>query len=319
MKIWLNFLVALTLAFGVTTLACDGSSSDGDDDVVAADEDVAESNLTGDVEEETPDTAGGCTDECDPLGTQQCVDNATYQVCINQGECLAWGPGMPCIEGQDCNTNTGYCGTDDCFDECANTGVKTCSNEGDKVIECQQAQTGCNVLAVTQTCADNQSCVAGECKDGEPVGDNDCINIVKCVAGCQTQQCAQACATNASQAGIEAYNAMGQCAQTTCAQFTTAAAQQQCVIANCGDAWTGCVGPWGTDSCLTILQCAAACANADCQFTCLTAGSEDAQLKLWATQVCMEANCLDCGQDANCQQTCAQNNCANEYMACQTG
>jgi hypothetical protein len=319
MKTWQIFLVAATLAFGVAILACDGSST-GDEDVVAED-DAPASSITGDVED-TPDSAGGCSDECGPIGSQQCVDAGNYQVCINDGECLAWGPGMPCIEGQECNTNTGYCGSDDCFDECANAGVKTCTKEGDKVMECQQAQTGCNVLNVMQTCADNQTCSNGECKDGEiRGGDNDCLDIVKCVAGCQNQQCAEGCGTNASQAGIEAYNAMGQCAQTTCAQFTTFAAQQQCIVASCGDSWTGCVGPWGTGTCLAMLQCAGACGpNPNCQFDCLVQGTQAAQNALWATQACMEANCLQqCGQDQTCLENCAGQSCGNEYMACQNG
>ncbi len=319
MKSWQILLVAVALTFGVTILACDGSSTGGDD--VVAEDDVPDNNLTGDVEE-TDDSTAGCNDKCDPIGSQQCADGTTYQVCINDGECLAWGPAMPCIEGQACNNATGYCGGDDCLDECATAGVKTCTKEGDKVMECQQAQTGCNVLNVTQTCADNQTCLNGECKDGEVRGgDNDCLEIVKCSATCQDQQCVQGCAANATQEGIEAYNAMGQCAQTTCAQHTTAAAQQQCIVANCSEAWTGCVGPWGTNTCMGMLQCAQGCGmDASCQFDCLVQGTQAAQNALWATQACMEANCLQqCGQDQTCLQNCAQQSCAAEYMACQTG
>lgn len=319
MKIWRISMVVALLAFGISVMACDGGSSDGTNDVAVAD-DVTENPGTDDVEGSV-DSLSGCTDKCGPIGTQQCIDSANYQVCINVGECLEWGPGMPCIEGQDCNTNTGYCGSDDCFDECASKGFKTCSNEGDKVMECQEAATGCNILAVLQTCADNEACENGECKKGVVVSDNDCLDIVKCVAGCQNQQCAQGCAANASQAGVEAYNAMGQCAQTTCAQFTLAAAQQQCIIANCSNEWTGCVGPWGTNTCMGMLQCAQGCgANASCQFDCLVLGSQAAQNALWATQACMEANCLQqCGQDQTCLQNCAQQSCMNEYLACQTG
>ena len=319
MKIWHIMMIVALLAFGISGLGCDNGSSDGTDDVATAD-DVAENPGTGDVEESI-DSLDGCTDKCGPIGTQQCADSTNYQVCINDGDCLNWGTAMPCIAGQECNVNTGYCGSDDCFDECASKGLKTCTEEGDKVMECQEAATGCNILAVLQTCADTETCENGECKTAEGGGDTDCLDIVKCVAGCQTQQCAQGCAATATQAGVQAYNAMGQCAQTTCAQFTKAAVQQQCIVANCSNEWTGCVGPWGTDTCTGMLQCANGCgANASCQFDCLVQGSEAAQNTLWATQACMETNCLqECGQDQPCLESCAQQNCANEYLACQTG
>jgi hypothetical protein len=320
MKFWRMFVLATLLAFGLALANCDGGDNgdeNGKEDVVAG-EDVPENNLTGDVEEPGED-AEGCTNECGPIGAQECVDGTNYQVCTAVGTCLAWGTPMPCLEGQTCNAATGQCeGGETCQNECANVGVKTCTKEGDKVLECQAGGNGCNVLVELETCTGGQTCQNGACAGGG-TGDNDCIEIIKCSATCQTQQCVQGCAENATQAGIDAYNAMGMCVQNSCGQYANSGAgSQKCLVESCSAEWAGCVGPYGTNGCMAVLQCASGCgANGDCQLECILAGSEDAQLKLWDMQYCLETNCSQCGQDQNCYQQCAQQSCMNEVMACQ--
>jgi hypothetical protein len=319
MKLWQILTLVAFVALALTVAACDGGSDgteNGNADVVA--EDDAAQSLTGDATDD-PD-GSGCTNECEPIGTQQCVDGSNYQVCAPEGTCLAWGPAMPCQQGENCNAATGLCGSGECADECANVGVKTCTKEGDKVMECLVGQDGCKVLSVSATCAADETCDNGECKAGQ-AGTNDCIDIVKCSSTCQNQACVEQCASTATQAGIDAFIAMNQCGSANCSQYAQApAALQKCLISTCGATWTACVGPWGTNTCMGMLQCAQGCGvNADCQLDCLLTGSEAAQIALWDVQACMEANCSQCGQDQTCLQTCAQQNCMNEYMTCQQG
>lgn len=319
MKLWKILVVTAAAAMAMALVACDNGDGDGNDpmDVVAGD-DVPENNLTGDVADD-PDGAGGCTNECEPIGAQQCVDGSNYQVCAPEGSCLVWGPSMPCLEGTACNAATGQCGDGTCNDECANVGVKTCTKDGAAVMECQQGGAGCKVLVELQTCGDGETCENGACVGGG-TGENDCIDIVKCSATCQNEACVQQCASTASQAGVDAYLAMNQCGATNCAQFQqTPAAMQECLISTCGNEWSGCVGGWGTNTCMGMLQCAQGCGmDANCQLDCLISGSEAAQISLWGVQACMEANCSQCGQDQNCYQQCAQQSCMTEYMACQS-
>jgi len=321
MKLMRRITIAVILSFGFMLANCDTSSLDDEDAAtVEPGEDVKEAE--GDAAEEPEDDAfEGCTAQCDIAGKQSCVDGTNYQVCMPEGLCLVWGDPIPCMEGQTCNTETGMCQAGgECNNECITAGVKTCSKDGASVMECQQGQDGCNKLAEIEICPGGQTCENGACTTGGGGEGSDCVNIIKCASSCTNQACVDGCAQQSSQAGVDAYNNMGMCAQQSCgAVLDKPAASQKCIIENCGDQWTGCVGPWGTNTCIGMTQCAQGCADGSCQVDCLISGSQAGQVALWGVQACLEANCGHCGQmDQQCLQTCAEQNCMNEMMACQT-
>lgn len=325
MKLMRLTTVAALFAFGLMFANCD--TSDSDKDVAAVEEDVeAEDDVAGEAEDDVAgepeeDVFVGCVAECDIIGKQACVDGNNYHVCVPDSNCLVWGDSIPCTEGQTCNVTTGMCevGTA-CQDECITVGVKTCTNDAAGVMECQQGEDGCKKLVEIEICAGGKACENGECTTGGGGDDTDCLGIVKCSSTCTNQACVEGCAQQSSQAGIDAYNLMGTCAQQSCgAVLDKAAASQKCIVENCGAQWTGCVGPWGTNTCIGMTQCAQGCADGACQVDCLVSGSQAGQIALWGVQACLEANCGNCNPtDQQCLQTCAEQNCMNEMMACQT-
>jgi len=328
-----GLMVGLVVVFGLAgALACDTGNGDDKNEEPGKDltEEEGEDAVTqdgqggGDVVEEENNVQGdvsGCSDECATVGLSECVDGGGFRVC-NTGAsgCLEWSADQPCPEFKLCKQETGMCEDIEppCEDECveADIGKTGCSDDGAWVTECQKLVDGCLMYEPVESCTAPATCVDGACSGGEA---NDCIEIIYCSAGCTTQQCGEACLDQASVEGQAAYAAIEQCAQAQCAAFgAKPAAMQECVVKNCGDVWTGCLGDWGTVTCFGIMQCVGGCGNdAACQVDCLASGSEKGQIAIMGVQRCLEEKCAQCGQDQNCYQTCAQTSCSAELMTCQ--
>jgi hypothetical protein len=319
MKIWRISILAVATLFFVSTVGCFDEVKDKLDETFGDLTSQPDQTRTPDDDAVgQPDDVGECQTECETLGQSECVDGTSYRTCTLEGVCQVWSTSLLCPEEQDCNAETGQCEMPSmCQNECANVGIKTCSNDGN-VVECKVDDDGCNVLAEVEICEEGKNCVNGECIGGG--GENDCLELVKCSGSCTNDACVQQCAQSASQAGVEAYNSMSTCAQGSCADvMNKPAAQSLCIVQSCPEQWTGCVGPWGSTGCMAMLQCAQGCgANAACQTDCLVQGTQVAQVNLWIMQACLEENCTQCGQDQNCFQTCAQEHCMQEVMACQS-
>jgi hypothetical protein len=200
-------------------------------------------------------------------------------------------------------------------DDCVNVGEKSCSPDGLAVMECQQAGE-CKQLVQIEVCAAPAACEAGACV---AASSEACKQIVMCGSGCGgNQACVQNCYDISTPEGKTAYEALQTCGTSKCAGQTSAATQSKCIVQNCPDQWTGCVGPWGTGNCLGILNCAKACANAACQVECVFAADQSSQLLFWDFQICASDKCLQqcSGQDANACQQCIMANCMASATAC---
>ena len=278
----------------------------------------------GDFDMTEPDDDAGmaCTNECNPIGESTCVDDGNYKVCQPDGTCLAWGTAIPCLADETCDAETGQCkSTATCQDECVVEGAMSCQGET-SVLECQMGQDGCKHQMVIQNCTNNTTCQAGECKGGGG-GDGGCGDIFLCQGDCgQNQQCAQGCVTQADATAQGDYQTVATCMQGTCGQFQNSTSKLfLCTLQSCSDQWGTCIGGYGADGCTAALQCAQGCGmDAGCQFQCIFDGSQAGQTAIWDMQACFEDNCSHCAQtDQQCLQTCAQQSCAQEMMACQTG
>ncbi len=313
-------VLAMSAVAGMIIVSCD-SGDDGEKlpgkDVKQA-EDVSGDDATttppGDVTE--GDQVDTCTNECPLVGKTECVSDTTFHACgPNADACLVWGPAEACPANGKCDTATGAC-LAGCVDDCTTEGVKSCSQDGTAVMECKVGVDGCKHLSSVETCEAPAACVDGACSGGNP-GGNDCKDIIICSQTCQNQACVEGCMQKSSKAGQDAFLALNQCGATACGTETQPAASQSCIMNNCGNEWTGCVGPWGSSGCVEMIQCANGCGmDADCQMDCLLDGSQKATLALWELQACLEANCSQCGNDQQCYQTCVQQKCMTEYQAC---
>jgi hypothetical protein len=80
----------------------DGDAEDGDSEELDAGPDAgdAEDGGSEDGDDGSADD-GGCTDECGPVGVQECIDITSYHVCEDADGCLKWGLSISC-ECQQC-------------------------------------------------------------------------------------------------------------------------------------------------------------------------------------------------------------------------
>jgi len=317
--------------FGLAIISCDSGDKDNDENGEDAkvtedilDQDDApvtrpDTRVEKDVEVPDKDVPiEQCIPECTAAGAQECVDAASFHVCMpNEKACLVWGVAQACAQDEECNQENGLCeAVQACQDECGKSGEKSCSEDLAWVLLCELAADGCLKWTQFESCQAPQTCADGACG----AGDNDCADILVCSASCQTEQCINNCMSQSSEAGQGLYMTFMECAGNQCSQITAPSAQQQCIFDMCGEHWATCVGDWGEMGCMGILQCAQPCGmDAECQFDCLLQGSQAGHNALWALQTCLEAKCGDCApNDSACLQKCVEEKCPTEMMTCQT-
>jgi len=149
----------------------------------------------------------------------------------------------------------------------------------------------------------------------------DCRNILICRAGCgYDEPCKQQCVDTATAAGQQAFLAVQNCALASCeAMAAIQATLQLCIVDVCEVQWETCLGGWGELSCSEMQACALACADEECRWGCLLAGTAPGQDLFWALQSCAVMNCqAQCGTDQDCLIDCAQGPCANLVAQCPT-
>ena len=282
-----------------------------------------------------PDGCGGSCGTCPGShdvcqgGQCFCVPDCGEKACGSDGCGGSCGtcPGAQdvCLGGQcvcvpDCGGKV--CGPDGCGGSCG-----TCSGNQE---QCEAGQCICIPYCFEKDCGQDgcggscgdceidEKCDLGQCRTIGEKG--DCEDILLCAVECTVyQECIDDCFDIASIMGQDAYDAMVECANTTCAAFPDgSAAKHLCLIQFCPGPWSDCLGGWGDRDCLWILQCLPGCAgDRPCQWSCIFSGTEDAQELYWKAQVCVSNNCSYCGNDAACIQPCVEMYCAKEILTCE--
>ncbi len=264
-------------------------------------------------------TQGSCVDDC---AGKECGDDGCG------GSCGACPPFYyECVAGQcvstcepDCVGKE--CGSDGCEGSCGNCPAGKHCEVGICVSDClpQCAGKECGADGCggqCGVCSPGEECVGDICvAPGNPA---DCELVLSCLIGCPNySECIGDCLALASPAGQVAYDDMLSCSVQKCPQYDDGTPQAQyCVLTQCTQDWNTCIGGWGNLGCNAILQCAANCNTAECQWDCIFNGSQAGQQVFWAMQVCFDEQCGSCGQDGGCWQTCIPQKCSAQLAACQ--
>jgi hypothetical protein len=182
--------------------------------------------------------------------------------------------------------------------------------------EKQCGPDGCG--AQCGVCEDWETCDADLCvPTGEP---GDCADILLCAVACEVYgDCIDACLDESTFEGKKAYDSMTDCSDATCAAFENGSAPKQlCLVQACPDPWSVCIGGWGVQDCLGILNCLPGCkGQRPCQWECIFAATDEAQELFWITQTCVEFHCAECGDDSACLDACISTNCLTELLTCE--
>jgi len=113
-----------------------------------------------------------CTNDCSPLGLQQCFGN-DFKTCgqYDSDACLDWSTLTNCGSGKICDS--GQCVSEQtCQDECV-YGSKTC--EGDEYKVCGDFDSdSCSEWSQVTSCSYGQVCVNGQCTTPPPTCQNEC-------------------------------------------------------------------------------------------------------------------------------------------------
>lgn len=323
--------VSLVLAFGATFISCDdGGDSNDPGDAKTEQTTIPEGDVVDQGGEtrtvpkidaiDNPDDeikVPECTNQCTPAFAQECVGDASFRVCSpDEQNCLAWQEAQLCPPEQKCNAETGVCqAAEVCLDECEKTGLKGCGPDGIWITDCQLGDDGCRHWEQLESCTPAQ-CVDGACGSGG----EECTGILTCSSGCQTEACVQNCMSPASQPAQDQYMDLMVCASDECSQFQAEPMKlQACMYAQCGEYWADCVGGWGEQGCIEVLNCAGDCGmDGACQGACFVEGTQQGLIDLFDLQACLQEKCVpDCGNDQNCLQNCLMDECTDEAMACE--
>lgn len=172
----------------------------------------------------TAGSAGSGTATCDvPLGGEcgSCASNSccdSWDACASNADCTSFMSCFlncqdeACANACQAQNPTGAqafqpfvsCLSNSCESECFEDG------DGSGQITCEQVKLGsasCTTCMQGGCCSEMESCF----------NDQACLTLNNCLAGCQgNEACQQGCGSKADQATIAKFNAISQCAQSTC-------------------------------------------------------------------------------------------------------
>jgi len=253
-----------------------------------------------------------CTSRCD-AGDQQC-----FEGCFSAANSAC----------QDCYSDAVYtCITDNCDQEQSN--YRECViNNGCLTPEC--IETNCGDLGqsisvcLQQNATDDTGAVCstqlGECFDGEL----SCEGLNTCLGNCSDENCSAECWDRTTTEGQSGFDALGQCYQTNCVEYTEAQDIDECLTRHCESELNACFGPPPpqTLSCSQMWYCIASCNAKECRQDCFAAGLDDAQEAFLSVADCVfpENGSSPC-DTASFQSwgdvvQCAQDNCPAEWSRC---
>ncbi len=217
----------------VTAFAC-GSTTPDNGDVVDPGDAVDQDTSTEDVQGDVADTGDDCPyppfpapgDPCmictcgdDPEGPPECSPVEIGTACESDNCCLGATTCQACPEGEDCETSGLVC-TGDSFVSCddedpCTDDIPVCEED---ICACTQAPAadGTACIADENKCTDGDTCVAGECEQGELLDldamaeGNVCLQYV-CIKGEAVETFISGQCTDDNECTTGDHCALGQC------------------------------------------------------------------------------------------------------------
>ncbi len=205
----------------------------------------------------------------------------------------------------------------DCINQCPETTIQTCAQD----CLSQGSTDGANQVIALSECINNQcpqgdqNCIQTQCSNEistcesgttttnppTPSGQTlDCKGLLICLSICQDQACQNNCASQATQEGLQTYDAVANCYQTNQCQ------DEACLDMNCATEYQACVPPVNL-SCADALNCLLACDQNDeiCQYSCYLDAQDSAVTPLndylgcLNMQQCDSLDCAACSTQAS--------------------
>lgn len=108
---------------------------------------------------------GPCQNECDQVELKKCANENSYQICGNYDadSCLEWGSIINCPSNTICQNGSCIQRVEPCQDECAQTGIRRCSNDDYQI--CGNYDTdSCLEWSSVINCPQNTTCQNGICE-----------------------------------------------------------------------------------------------------------------------------------------------------------
>ena len=278
--------------------------------------------------DETVCADGACIGICDvelpcaTPGQKKCEGNKV-QACVEAAPgCAGWMTEKSCTASQTCKE--GACVSAvacPAATKCTKLGDMKCDGTGKAVLGCEPlpADPSCLQWTTEKTCAGSQVCQDGACVIE---GSLTCSELIGCLGSCQTPSCETDCQATATADGLGQYNALNDCASTSCSNFTgnQPSSFQACYVEKCKTQLLGCEGYFipGPSGCAAFLACQGDCgSNQTCLAGCVDVLDYTGYLTVLKLYACLEQKCdpyytSGTADYANCVQT----SCGSALTAC---